>query len=174
MKNWLRGRRVLRDIKFNRKVESQVLAANIFLALTLVLTPAIGAETDSRVTFGGEHNCSATIDSPHPSGNVIKSHMRIRCAKPVLKAEVGVQLWRLRWWGWEAVGKPGKYPSKRPGKFFDTEATWKPGNGCFYYRSTGSGWVLRGDGVVVPTPGEGVNYDQRWLKGLSPGCGLKW
>ena len=151
-----------------------MLIATVGLVALIAFSPQYGSNADSQVTFGGDHNCSATLDSPHPSGSVIKSHMRIRCAKPVLKGEVTAQLWRLRWWGWEAVGKPARYPGNKPGRFFDASAKWNPRKGCYYYRSTGSGWILRGDGVVVSTPGEGVNYDQRWLKGLPPGCGVKW
>lgn len=143
-------------------------------AATAVLMVATTGASSSANTFGGVHNCGITLDSPHPSNGVIKAHVRIKCRQPVLSAHVENQLWRLRWWGWEAVGKPGRFTNPNPGKFFDDHSEWEPDGGCYYYRNTGSGWILLPDGTHIDSPGEGVNYDIRMKKGQPPGCGANW
>lgn len=125
-------------------------------------------------SFGGAAGCKATLDSPHPSMGYIKSHMRISCVRKVAAAHVEARLWRLRWWGWEAVTDPTQYDKKDGGRTFDTAARFKPDSGCYYYRSTGSGFVIGFDGTRYDTPGVGVNYDQRFSKGRPAGCGASW
>lgn len=138
-----------------------------------MLAMGLGSQAP-RDTVVESIGCAATLDSPHPSRGLIKAHMRIKCRRPVLGGHVENQLWRLRWWGWEAVGEAGNFTNSKPGKYFDTHAEWQPDEGCYYYRNTGSGWIISNDGVQIPTPGAGVNYDQRWKKGLPPGCGTHW
>ena len=84
------------------------------------------------------------------------------------------QLWRLRWWGWEAVGKPGEYTNEKGGRTFDAAAAFTLDAGCYYYRTTGSGYTVGFDGVRYSAPRVGINFDQRYLKHLPPGCGAKW
>lgn len=143
-----------------------VIASSLLLSISGNATPAL--------QFAGEFGCVATLASPHPSGKEIKGHMRIQCTEVVPRAYVHVQLWRLRWWGWESVGTAGNFESNRAGRTFDTAAHFTPGGGCYYYRSTGSGYVIDLKGERHPTPGTGVNFDQRFLKQLPPGCGSKW
>lgn len=139
------------------------------IASTLVASPSTNAQMD----LDGPYNCSARVDAPHPSGGLIKSHTRIRCKFLVKDAKVTSQLWRLRAWGWERIGPLSEYKASHAGKFFDTSAKWKP-DGCYYYRATGMGYITGFDGVRIDTPGAGINYDRRFLKGLPPGCGTNW
>lgn len=64
------------------------LIAKAALTATLFAGVAQAEGISSHVRFGGNHNCVSTLDSPHPSGRVIKSHMRIKCSKQVLGAHV--------------------------------------------------------------------------------------
>lgn len=101
--------------------------------------------------------------------------MRIKCKQPVALAHIEVQLWRLRWWGWEQVGKPGLFENARGGRTFDTWAEFRPApSDCYYYQSTGEGYVIDNFGQRQNAPGLGRNYDPRLLKSLPPGCGSTW
>ena len=125
--------------------------------------------------FAPEFGCVARLPAPHPSGDVIKAHMRISCKRPVATARVEVQLWRLRVWGWEKIGPLGWHLTPWSVRTVDAAAIASASSDeCYYYRSTGEGYVITWHGVKIKTPGEGVNYDQRYLKGLPPGCGTKW
>ena len=124
--------------------------------------------------FGGAYGCAAILDSPHPSGGFIKGHMTIKCSRPVALGHVENQLWRLRAWGWEAVGEPSQFTNKKGGKYFDTAVSIRPGSDCYYYRNTGSGFVLGFDRVRYAPPGVGLNYDIRFKRKLPPGCGARW
>jgi len=141
--------------------------------VALVATAAALTSSSPQTPFAGSHGCVARIDSPHPSKGVIKSHTRIQCRRQVLGGGVSSQLWRRRAWGWERVGELKRYDRVTTASRIETASQWKP-DGCYYYRATGRGYVISGDGIRVDTPGEGVNFDQRYLKGLPPGCGTKW
>lgn len=147
--------------------------AAVAVVATLMAT-ANSAVTNASQRFAEGHECDAILASPHPSSGIIKAHMRVRCKHAVAKGHVEAQLWRLRWWGWEAIGTPGSYTNMRGGRTFDVAAVERPGGGCYYYRSTGSGYVVDLMGQIHHTPGQGVNYDRRYSKGLPPGCGTSW
>ena len=101
--------------------------------------------------------------------------MRISCKRQVAAARVEVQLWRLRAWGWEQIGELGRYRKPKAVRTVDAAATASASSDeCYYYRSTGRGYVIDWRGQRLDAPGEGVSYDQRYLKHLPPGCGTKW
>lgn len=148
-------------------------AARIAIAAMIAIAlPSVGT---APKRFAPEFNCFASLPAPHPSGGLIKAHMRISCKRQVASAQVEVQLWRLRSWGWEEIGNPGLYKKSRPVRTVDTFASAAvTGADCYYYRSTGRGYVITWKGERIEAPGEGVNFDQRYVKRLSPGCGTKW
>lgn len=151
----------------------------IVASLARLTVAAVAAASVSSVgavpqKFAPEFGCVASLPSPHPSGGRIKAHMRISCKRPVALAHVEVKLWRLRSWGWEQIGKPEEYG--KPGARTVDVATSAFANKdeCYYYRSTGEGYIIDWTGKQSRTPGEGYRLDQRLMKGLPPGCGAKW
>lgn len=147
--------------------------ARIAASAVLAVSPLSLGETPTK--FAPDFGCVANLPAPHPSGGAIKAHMRISCKRPVAAAHVEVQLWRLRAWGWEKIGPLGKYTKPARVRTVDTfAAVPATRTECYYYRSTGEGHIIDWRGERIDTPGEGVSYDQRYLKGLPPGCGTKW
>lgn len=143
------------------------------MAATLTLAGAGSSVAPAK--FAPSFGCVANLPAPHPSGGVIKAHMRISCKRAVAAAHVEVQLWRLRAWGWEKIGTPGGQTKADRVRTVDAAATATASpSECYYYRSTGEGHIVDWRGEQIRTPGEGVNYDQRYLKGRPPGCGTSW
>lgn len=148
--------------------------ARFVVAATLAVTGATAAEVPTK--FAPDFGCVARLPAPHPSGGRIKAHMRISCKRPVAAAHVEVQLWRLRARGWERIGTQAEQTKPSRVRTVDA-ATTAPANRdeCYYYyRSTGKGHIIDWRGKQIGTPGEGVSFDQRYLKGLPPGCGTNW
>lgn len=147
--------------------------ARIAVAVAVAFSSSSVSEGPTR--FASKFGCVASLPAPHPSGSAIKAHMRISCRASVAAAHVEVQLWRLRAWWWEKIGKPGEYSRPSEVRTVDTFATAAASpSDCYYYRSTGKGHIFDWRGLRIDTPGEGVNYDERYKKGLPPGCGTKW
>jgi len=143
------------------------------MAATLALAGASASVAPTK--FAPSFGCVANLPAPHPSGGVIKAHMRITCKRAVSAAHVEVQLWRLRAWGWERIGTPGTYGNPKRVRTVDAAATAPASRDeCYYYRSTGEGYIIDWTGKQSRTPGEGYRLDQRLMKGLPPGCGAKW
>lgn len=145
------------------------------IARAAVVAVAVWSVGATPTRFAPAFNCLASLPAPHPSGGLIKAHMRISCKRQVASARVEVRLWRLRSWGWEAIGKPGGFKNPKPVRTVDTFAqATAASDECYYYRSTVTGHIITWTGEQIDAPGEGVNYDQRYRKGLPPGCGTRW
>jgi hypothetical protein len=144
------------------------------IIMTVVVTASIPSVGEVPLKFAPQFGCVASLPSPHPSGGFIKAHMRITCKRPVAKAHVEVQLWRLRAWGWEEIGTFKEYNNTGVRTADVAAVVTAARSDCYYYRSTGDGFIIDWNGRQIRTPGEGFSLDQRMLKGLPPGCGTKW
>lgn len=151
------------------------VASVVRIVVASVVALTVSSVGAAPTRFAPEFNCFASLPAPHPSGGMIKAHMRISCKRQVAAAYVEVHLWRLRSWGWEEIGKRGRYDRAKPVRTADTFARAAAASDeCYYYRSTGKGHIINWQGEQLDAPGEGVNYDQRYLNHLPPGCGTNW
>jgi hypothetical protein len=114
--------------------------------------------------------CAASVASPHPTDGAITVHGTIECRDQAPSATSSVTLYSSRWYGWEQVDRQSR--TSEFARYIDASPRWNPGMECHHYRGAGS-FSVTGDGRTYDTSVL-LNYDQRYLRGQSPGCGVNW
>jgi len=148
-------------------------AATVAVAVLLGTASAASALPGPRVGVSMAPNpwgCAASVAFPHPSDGAVEVRGAIECRDQAPSATSSVTLYSSRWFGWGEVDRQSG--TSESARYVDADARWNPGVECHHYRGTGT-FSVTGDGRTYDTPVL-VNYDQRFLRGESPGCGVSW
>jgi len=152
---------------------SAVVAGSIAITAALGTATPVWAAPNPAKAVGIVPNpwgCGAKVASPHPTEGVIKVHGTIECSAEAPSATSSVGLWVSRWYGWDQVDHRTR--TSQFARYVDASPRWNPGMGCHHYRGVGT-FTVAGGGRSYDAPVL-TNYDQRYLRGQSPGCGVNW